>query len=136
MDPTCIFCKIINKDIPAHRVYEDSDTISFLSIRPIREGHVLTVPKKHEPYFYKLDDESFEKAMRVAKHIAEISEKIFNPKRVGVIIAGFDIPHTHIHTIPMHDYHDITSKPILDNTAPEPTQIKLAETAEKIKAVL
>lgn len=112
----CIFCKIVSGQIPVSKIYEDDEVIAFLDIRPINDGHTLVIPKKHVPDFQNLDEDLYLSVMRVAKKIAAVVDEKLKPKRVGLMIAGWDVPHTHVHVVPMHDYHDITSKRILDNT--------------------
>lgn len=112
----CIFCKIVSGQISVPKIYEDDEVVAFLDIHPINEGHTLVIPKKHVPDFQDLDDELYLSVMRVAKKIASAVNEKLKPKRVGLMIAGWDVPHTHVHVIPMHDYHDITSKRILENT--------------------
>ena len=105
----CIFCKIIKGKIPAHKVYKDNLVFAFLDKHPINPGHILVVPKKHIPDFYNLDDKNYRALMVAVKKLAKIIKKI-NPKKVGLFIAGWDVPHTHAHIVPMKNHHDITSK--------------------------
>ncbi len=128
----CIFCKIVSGEIPAHKVYEDTEVLAFLDIHPIREGHTLVIPKKHEPEFQHLDDVSYVEVMRVAKAMASKVESVLKPARVGLVIAGWDVPHAHIHVVPMHEHHDLTSKRLLDGTLGEPSQEELKVTREKL----
>ncbi len=130
----CIFCKIIRKEIPANIIYEDDNFLSFLDIRPVREGHLLIVPKVHEPLFYNLNKNTYQDLFELSRKLAVILDKTFNPVRVGLSIVGFDVQHTHVHIIPMYELHDITSKPILDGTHIKPTKDEFAETVKKIKS--
>ena len=132
----CIFCKIINKEIPANIVYEDETFVAFLDIRPVREGHLLIVPKVHEPIFFNLDKVIYQNLFELARKLASVLDITFSPIRIGLAIVGFDVSHTHIHIIPMFDYHDITSKPILDGTHIKPTQEEFSQTVKKIKTHL
>ena len=129
----CLFCKIINGQIPAHKVYEDDFVIAFLDIHPINLGHTLVIPKKHEPDFYKLDEEYYKPLMSVVKKVANKINNALIPKKVGLLVAGWDVPHAHIHVVPMEDYHDITSKRLLDENKLTPSQEELNTMAEKIK---
>lgn len=110
----CIFCKIIKNKIPSHKVYEDELTLAFLDIHPVNPGHVLVIPKIHEPDFYKLDTELYEAVMNTTKVLSAKVDEKFTPKKVGIVIAGFDVPHTHIHIIPMHEPNDITSQKYIE----------------------
>lgn len=132
----CIFCKIIKKEIPAAIVYEDEKTLAFLDIHPIRSGHVLVIPKVHVPIFYDLDKNLYSRVMLVVKKISKAVNEVTKPKRVGLIVAGFDVVHTHIHIIPMQDYNDITSKQIMENRLGNPTNREMEEVASRIKSLL
>ena len=99
----------------------------------IRPGHALVIPKEPIPNFFDLNEETVLDIMRIAKQIAKSIEIEFNPKRVGLIVAGFDIPHAHLHVVPMHDYHDITSKQMLAGTLESSSQEELDQNAEKIR---
>lgn len=126
----CIFCKIVVRQIPAHTIYEDEKMLVFLDIHPIRPGHMLAVPKLHEPDFYKVPAETFAHMMIVVQELAAKANEVFQPKKVGLIIAGFDVPHTHIHIVPMQEHHDITSKSLLDGERSDPSHEELAAMAE------
>lgn len=129
----CIFCKIVKGEIPSHKIYEDDNTFAFLDIHPINSGHVLVVPKKHEPEFYNLDDSTYQALMQTVKNISSIVQVKMNPVRTGLFIAGWDVPHTHVHVVPMHDHQDITSKRILEGGLADPSNDELAEVAKRIR---
>jgi len=131
----CIFCNIAQKKVPASIVYEDKDVIAFLSINPINEGHTLVIPKNHVDNFYDLNEKDYSNVMGVVKEMSKKINKVYNPKKVGVIIAGFDVAHTHVHVIPMHDYHDITSKKMLENKLPTMSKKQLDIVGKKISGV-
>jgi histidine triad (HIT) family protein len=124
----CIFCKITKGEIPTNKVYEDDSTFAFLDKHPINQGHILVVPKTHQPDFYRLEDEAYTNLMLTVKKLSGIVQEKFNPKKVGIIIAGWDVPHTHVHIVPMNDYNDITSKSIMENNRANPTQEELLNT--------
>ncbi len=129
----CIFCKIVAGEIPSYKVYEDESTFAFLDIHPINPGHILVIPKKHEPDFYNLSDEANGALFDTVKKLSKrVSEKI-NPKKVGLIIAGWDVPHTHVHIVPMHDYHDITSKSMIEGRKANPTEEELKKVLDVLK---
>lgn len=124
-----IFTKIINGDIPCHKIGETADCFAFLDIAPLRKGHTLVIPKKEIDYFYDLDEETITKVMLFSKKIAKAIEKAFPCNRISVVVAGLEVPHAHVHLIPMNDISDIDfSQPKLTLTHPE-----LAEMAEKIR---
>ncbi|MFA7308771.1 MAG: HIT family protein [Patescibacteria group bacterium] len=132
----CLFCKIVAKAIPSQIVYEDETVLAFLDIFPINPGHTLVVPKNHENHFQHIDDEEYSQMMLVVKKIARALEKTLTPQRVGLLVAGWDVPHTHIHVVPMNNYHDLTSQKILDDTRGKPTSTELDQVATTIKSGL
>lgn len=124
----CPFCQIVENKIATNKVYEDDFTVAFLDKHPIREGHMLVIPKKHEADFYKLDDEGYAHLMDTVKRMAILVDSVLHPHKVGIIVAGWDVPHTHIHIVPMQDYHDITSKALLEGKRSNPSDNDLEVT--------
>ncbi len=98
-----IFTKIINGEIPSHKVAEDDQFYAFMDIRPIQRGHVLVVPKIEEDYLFDLDDELLSRILLFAKPIAHALDELVDCERVGVMIAGLEVPHAHVHLIPFSD---------------------------------
>lgn len=135
-DDTCPFCQIIRGHAPAHVVYEDDATCAFLDRRPINSGHVLVIPRLHVADFYALEDDVYGRLMRTVKRIAAAVNALTRPRKVGLVVAGFDVPHTHVHVVPMHDYHDITSRAYLSGERATPTEAELARTADGVRAAL
>ena len=129
----CIFCKIANQEISAHKVYEDDKVVAFLDKHPFQPGHTLVIPKKHESDFFNLEGGLFDHLMKVVKDLSKMMNDKMKPKKVGLAIAGWDIPHVHVHIVPMHDYHDITSKSLIEGKRSNPTNEELTEIAEKLK---
>lgn len=130
---SCVFCKIIKKEIPSHMVYEDEFVFAFLDIHPIHPGHALVLPKKHEEDFYKLDNEYYNPLMSAVKKIANKIDNNLHPKKVGIMVMGWDVPHAHIHIVPMQDTHDITSKSLLEGMRANPSDEELNSIAAKLK---
>ncbi|UII29395.1 HIT family protein [Fulvivirga maritima] len=125
-----IFTKIINREIPGHIVAEDDNFISFLDISPLVQGHCLVVPKKEVDYIFDLDDETLSGLNIFAKRVAKAVEKVVPCLRIGVAVIGVEVPHTHIHLVPLNAVGDINfAKPKLS-----PSQEELTQMAEKIKA--
>lgn len=113
-----IFTKIINGDIPSHKIYEDEDTFAFLDISPIAPGHTLVVPKKQIESLWDLDDDTYQKVMATAKRIAERMRTQLNVEYVGVQVIGVDVPHAHVHLIPFNDvseYHNVPDSSVAPN---------------------
>lgn len=129
----CKFCEIISGLEPAHVLYEDQHTIAFLSVMPINPGHVLVIPKLHEPDFYNLPEEQYQALMNTVKKVATALNTTYRPVKVGELIAGWDIPHTHVHVLPMHDYHDITSKKLLEESLVRASDLELLKEYHRIK---
>ena len=111
----CLFCRIANKDISCHLVYEDELVLAFLDIHPIRDGHVLVIPKSHHPYFDDLPSTLSHHIMDVAQRIAKALKQQTGVARVGLAFTGHHVPHAHAHLVPMHHPHDITSLQYLDD---------------------
>lgn len=128
----CIFCKIVAGEIPSYKIYEDARVFALLDIHPINPGHVLVIPKEHTPDFYNVGDESYAALMAAVKKIGALVQEKMQPKKVGLMVAGWDVPHAHVHVVPMHDYHDITSKRILEKKAAEPMAEELIRVAETL----
>ena len=96
-----VFTKIISGDLPGHFVCRDDKAVAFLSINPIRPGHTLIVPVDEVSHWVDLDEETNAHLMKMAHRVAKAQMKVFSPERVGMIIAGFEVPHTHLHVVPI-----------------------------------
>jgi histidine triad (HIT) family protein len=127
-----IFSKIVDGEIPAHIVAETTEFLAFLDVNPLTMGHLLVIPKKEIDYIFDMDEESYFGLTLFAKIVAVGLKKAFPCVKVGVAVIGLEVPHVHIHLIPMNNVSDMNfSKPKLN-----PTQEELAEAAVKIKAQL
>jgi histidine triad (HIT) family protein len=125
-----IFTKIINREIPAHIVAEDGDFIAFLDIMPLVKGHLLVVPKIEEDYLFDLEDDLYTGLHLFAKKVAKAQKKAISCSRIGVAVIGLEVPHVHVHLVPMTTMDDINfSRPKLKLSEEE-----LAEIASKIQA--
>jgi histidine triad (HIT) family protein len=102
-----IFTKIINKEIPACIIAEDDDFIAFLDIMPLAIGHTLVVPKKEVDYIFDCDDDVLSKMLIFSKKVAKKIETAIPCKRVGVAVIGLEVPHTHVHLVPLNRVGDI-----------------------------
>lgn len=98
-----IFTKIINGDIPSWKIAEDKRFYSFLDIRPVSKGHTLVVPKQETDYIFDLEDELLGEMMVFAKSVVRSMDKVLSPIRTGIIVEGLEVPHAHIHLIPIYD---------------------------------
>ena len=123
-----IFTKIVNREIPAHIVAEDEHHLAFLDINPLVMGHTLVIPKREEDYIYDLSDEETTAINLFAKKVAKAIENTVDCNRIGVAVMGLEVPHAHIHLIPINSMDDMNfSRPKLS-----PSQDKLAEMAGRI----
>ncbi|GHT76542.1 HIT family protein [Bacteroidia bacterium] len=102
-----IFSKIIAGDIPSYKVVEDAHFYSFLDINPVAKGHVLIVPKKETDYIFDLDDAMLADMMIFAKRVAKAMKKTIECKKIGVTVIGLEVPHAHIHLIPITNEADM-----------------------------
>jgi len=127
-----VFSKIISGEIPAHKVAETGDFLAFLDINPLVEGHVLVIPKKEVDYIFDIDDETYAGLMIFSKIVAEGVKKAIPCKKVGVSVIGLEVPHAHVHLIPMNAVSDMN----FSREKLNPSAEQLAETAQKIRAAL
>jgi len=102
-----VFTKIINGDLPAYKVAEDDAHLAFLDISPIAKGHTLVIPKKEVDYIFDLEDKDFVALQLFAKKVARAIDQVSNAKRIGVAIIGLEVPHAHIHLVPINGVGDI-----------------------------
>ena len=102
-----IFSKIISGDIPSYRIGEDERYYAFLDINPLAKGHTLVVPKQEVDYLYDLDDETLQGMILFAKQIAQKIKAFSGCKRVATVVLGLEVPHAHIHLIPMNSEKDV-----------------------------
>ena len=126
-----IFTKIINGEIPCHKISEDDNFIAFLDIRPQAKGHTLVVPKVEVDYIFDQPDNILESMLVFARPIAKAIEKCVDCQRIGLSVVGLEVPHTHLHLIPLNRIEDINfGEPI------SMEQDELADLAERIRASL
>lgn len=102
-----VFTKIIKGEIPCWKVAEDDNYFAFLDINPLREGHTLVVPKQETDYFFDLDDEKIAGMILFSKKVAAAIRAAIPCKRIGVAILGLEVPHAHIHLVPMDSMEDV-----------------------------
>lgn len=102
-----IFSRIAAGEIPSWKVAEDADHFAFLDINPVHPGHVLVIPKKETDYIFDLSDEELASLMLFAKRVAKAIKKAIPCKKVGITVIGLDVPHTHVHLVPMNTGADM-----------------------------
>lgn len=105
-----IFTKILNGEIPSYKVAEDEQYYAFLDINPLMKGHTLVIPKQEEDYIFDLDDETLSGMTVFAKRVAKAIQKVVPCNRVGVAVLGLEVPHAHIHLVPINSEADISFK--------------------------
>ncbi len=127
-----IFSRIIAGEMPAHFVWQDHSCVAFLAREPLRPGHTLVVPRVEVDHWIDLDDETLATLMRVGRTIARAQQAAYRPTKVGLLIAGLEVPHVHIHVSPIDGMRDMD----FANAAPYPGDEVLATEAERIRAAL
>ncbi|MGL5682740.1 MAG: HIT family protein [Marinifilaceae bacterium] len=102
-----IFTRIVNGEIPSYKVAEDEKYYAFLDIAPLKKGHTLVIPKQETDYLFDLTDEELAGLMVFAKKVAKAIEQVVPCQRVGVAVLGLDVPHAHVHLVPMESGNDL-----------------------------
>ena len=127
-----IFTKIVNGEIPCYKVAEDEHFLAFLDINPLQEGHTLVIPKKETDYIFDVEDDLHAGLWNFAKKIGKAIEKVVPCQRIGITVIGLEVPHAHIHLIPLKTMYDMDfRRPKLSFT-----QEEFREIAKKISAAI
>ena len=130
-----IFSKIASGEIPSYKVAENKYCFAFLDINPLKEGHVLCVPKKEVDDLFDLDDENYNHLLSFSKQVAVAAKKVIPCKRISVLVLGFEVPHAHIHLIPINHEGEASFKnPKIKFTKDEfeQTRQKIAQSFETL----
>ncbi|ORA48642.1 HIT family protein [Mycolicibacterium chubuense] len=127
-----VFTKIINGELPGRFVYEDDDIVAFLTIQPMTPGHTLVVPRAEIDNWQDIDAPVFARVMEVAQLIGKAVCRAFDTERSGVIIAGLEVPHLHVHVFPARDLSDFGFANVDNNPSPE----SLDDAQRRIKAAI
>jgi len=125
-----IFTRIIRGEIPCHKIYEDDKTFAFLDITPIQPGHVLVVSKKPYKTFEVMGDEDYTALMKTVKLIARRIKQVFKPRRVGIIVEGFEVDHAHVKILPINNEAELRNIP---DPHDRPTDEELEKVAQKLR---
>lgn len=106
---SCIFCKIVNGDIPSYKIWEDDFFLAFLNVKPFKKGHTLVIPKKHENYIFDLPNEDLTNLILACKKVAEALKKAYKPKsgKISMLTMGLGVPHIHVHLTPLDSEKDV-----------------------------
>jgi histidine triad (HIT) family protein len=126
-----IFSRIVAREIPAHVLREDDDFMAFLDVRPIREGHTLVIPKAEVPDPFDLPEPLLAGLLPFARPVAGAIQRVTQATRIGIAVIGLEVPHAHVHLVPIDGLHDLDfrrARPADDD--------ELATTAERIRAAL
>ncbi|HQW71773.1 MAG: HIT family protein [Saprospiraceae bacterium] len=119
-----IFAKIINGEIPSHKVYEDENFLAFLDIRPMVKGHTLVIPKKEVDYLFDMNPEEYTSLLLAAQKVAKGIKKSVPCTKVGMTVIGLEVPHAHVHLMPINNVADMSFKnPVVEMTQSEMNQL-------------
>lgn len=127
-----IFSKIISGEIPAYKVAETDEFLAFLDVRPVGKGHVLCIPKEEVDYIFDMSNESYTKLMLFSKIVATGLKQVVPCKKIGVTVIGLEVPHAHVHLVPMNELNDMN----FSGVRPEFTKEEFEELAAKIKSAI
>lgn len=125
-----IFSKIVAGEIPCHKVFENDRFLAFLDIMPLQKGHVLVIPKEETDYIFDIEDDQLGDMMVFAKNVAKKIKAVFPCNRVGVAVVGLEVPHAHIHLIPINHISDMN----FANKKLELSNDELAQIAAKLQS--
>lgn len=125
-----IFTKIIRGEIPCYKIAEDDNFFAFLDINPLAPGHTLVVPKREEDYIFDLEDAELSGILVFAKKVAKAIEAVIPCERIGVSVIGLEVPHAHVHLIPIKGLHDMN----FAKERPKLTQEEFVDIANKISS--
>ena len=132
-----IFTKIISGEIPSYKVAENDEFLAFLDINPLANGHTLVVPKREEDYIFDIDDDEYLALMAFAKKVALGLRKAVPCKRIGIAVIGLEVPHAHIHLVPLNTMSDINfslPKLTLSDEVMEETRSRISHEIETINS--
>ncbi len=127
-----VFTRIIEGEVPARFVWKDERCVAFLSVNPIRAGHTLVVPREETDHWLDLDETLTAHLMSVSRKIGRALERAYGPEKVGLMLAGLEVPHVHIHLLPIDGLEDLS----FENAQSDPDPAQLDEAAEKIRSEL
>ena len=127
-----IFTKIVRKEIPSYKVHENDKFYAFLDINPLKKGHTLVIPKNEIDYIFDLESDEYQNLWEFAKIVANGMKKVINCKRISIVVMGLEVPHAHIHLIPLDNMNDINFNQPKLNLSSEEMQL----IADKIRSAI
>lgn len=125
-----IFSKIVTGEIPSYKIAENNNFLAFLDVFPLVHGHVLVIPKKEVDYIFDISDSDLSEMILFSKHVAKAIKAAVDCKRIGIAVIGLEVPHAHIHLVPMNSVNDIN----FTQTKLKPSALELSSMAEKIRS--
>lgn len=131
MQETSIFTKIINGEIPSHKIYEDDKTLAFMDIHPVAEGHVLVVPKVQVEFVWDLNPEDYSALMQTVQKVGRRLRDVIGKPYVGQVVVGTDVPHAHVHVVPFTETHEL--KRTFETASVETNHEQLAALADRLR---
>lgn len=131
MQETSIFTKIINGEIPSHKIYEDDKTLAFMDIHPVAEGHVLVVPKVQVEFVWDLSPEDYSALMQTVQKVGRRLRDVIGKPYVGQVVVGTDVPHAHVHVVPFTETHEL--KRTFETASVETNHEQLAALADRLR---
>jgi len=127
-----IFSRIIDGQLPAHFVYEDDRCVAFLSINPLKPGHTLVVPRVEADHWLDLGADEWQHLAQVSQRLGAALQDAYDPAKVGMMLAGLEVPHVHVHLVPIWDVHDLD----FANAQADPGQDVLAAEADRVRSAI
>ena len=127
-----VFSRIIDGELPATFVWRDDRCVGFLSIQPLRPGHTLVVPRREVDHWIDVDPDEWAHVTSVAQTVGKALQAAYSPAKVGLMLAGLEVPHTHLHVVPIDGVHDLD----FASADPDPEPSALEAAAERIRAAL
>lgn len=127
-----IFTRIIDGELPGRFVFTDERCVAFLSINPLRPGHVLVVPRVEVEHWIDLPADEWDHLTTVARRLGRALQRAYAPAKVGMMLAGLEVPHVHIHLVPIDGIHDLD----FDNADPDPSDDDLDDAATTVRAAI
>ena len=119
-----IFSKIVRNEIPSYKVYENENFLAFLDINPLKKGHTLVIPKIEVDYIFDLKSKQYQELWNFAKLVAKGMKRVIKCKRISIVVMGLEVPHAHIHLIPLDNMQDIDfSQPKLNLSSDQMNKI-------------
>lgn len=127
-----LFTKIVNGDIPSYKIYEDDYYFAFLDIRPMAKGHTLLIPKQEIDYIFDLNEDLLAGYLPLAKRIGKAIESVVPCKRIGIAVLGLEVPHAHVHLIPINTVNDLR----FDKSPVKMSEDEMTDLAKAIRSAL